>query len=110
VPSGGIGGDMTFYYKEPKAGNLWVFALDAKSPVIDSGSDLVMSNNSIDAAGRWGDFEPTESLRLAVGRDVLAKLGVRFLYQVIALVVVVHDHPIHTRFLDWSRQTAPRTG
>ena len=28
VPSGGIGGDMTFYYKEPKAGNLWVFALD----------------------------------------------------------------------------------
>ena len=28
VPSGGIGGDMTFYYTEPKAGNLWVFALD----------------------------------------------------------------------------------
>lgn len=28
VPSGGIGGDMTFYYKEPKAGNLFVFALD----------------------------------------------------------------------------------
>jgi alcohol dehydrogenase (cytochrome c) len=28
VPSGGIGGDMTFYYAEPKAGNLWVFALD----------------------------------------------------------------------------------
>ncbi|MBM3395286.1 MAG: PQQ-dependent dehydrogenase, methanol/ethanol family [Betaproteobacteria bacterium] len=28
VPSGGIGGDMGFYYNEPKAGNLWVFALD----------------------------------------------------------------------------------
>ena len=28
VPSGGIGGDMIFYYKEPKAGNLWVFALE----------------------------------------------------------------------------------
>ncbi|MEZ5400958.1 MAG: PQQ-dependent dehydrogenase, methanol/ethanol family [Bryobacteraceae bacterium] len=28
APSGGIGGDMTFYYKEPRAGNLWVFALD----------------------------------------------------------------------------------
>jgi len=28
VPSGGIGGDMIFYYKEPKAGNLWVFAVD----------------------------------------------------------------------------------
>ena len=23
VPSGGIGGDMTFYYTEPKAGNIW---------------------------------------------------------------------------------------
>jgi alcohol dehydrogenase (cytochrome c) len=33
VPSGGIGGDMTFYYKEPKAGNLWVFALDGGLPV-----------------------------------------------------------------------------
>ena len=32
VPSGGIGGDMTFYYKEPKAGNLWVFALDGGAP------------------------------------------------------------------------------
>ena len=32
VPSGGIGGDMTFYYKEPKAGNLWVFALDGGVP------------------------------------------------------------------------------
>jgi alcohol dehydrogenase (cytochrome c) len=28
VPSGGIGGDMSFYYKEPKAGNLFAFALD----------------------------------------------------------------------------------
>ena len=28
VASGGIGRDMIFYYKEPKAGNLWVFALD----------------------------------------------------------------------------------
>ena len=28
VPSGGIGGDMIFYYTEPRAGNLWVFALD----------------------------------------------------------------------------------
>ena len=36
VPSGGIGGDMTFYYTEPKAGNLWVFALDGAS-LVDSG-------------------------------------------------------------------------
>ena len=28
IESGGIGGDMIFYYNEPKAGNLWVFALD----------------------------------------------------------------------------------
>ena len=32
VPSGGIGGDMTFYYTEPKAGNIWVFALDGGGP------------------------------------------------------------------------------
>ena len=31
VPYGGIGGDMTFYYNEPKTGNLWVFALDGET-------------------------------------------------------------------------------
>src|SRR5262249_31754805 len=34
VPSGGIGGDVgTFYYTEPKAGNLFAFALDGGGPV-----------------------------------------------------------------------------
>jgi len=54
VPSGGIGGDMTFYYKEPKAGNLWVFALDAKSPVTDSGSDLVAREGAVPRVGQPG--------------------------------------------------------
>src|SRR5262249_46174478 len=54
VPSGGIGGDMTFYYKEPKAGNLWVFALDATSPsaTTDSGSDLVVREGAIPRFGQ----------------------------------------------------------
>src|SRR5262249_10864116 len=52
--SGGIGGDMTFYYKEPKAGNLWVFALDAKSPTTDSGSDLVAREGAVPRVGQPG--------------------------------------------------------
>src|SRR5262249_53382671 len=54
VPSGGIGGDMTFYYKEPKAGNLWVFALDAKSPPADSGNDLLAREGAVPRVGPPG--------------------------------------------------------
>ncbi|HEX6986232.1 MAG TPA: hypothetical protein VF170_12700, partial [Planctomycetaceae bacterium] len=32
VPSGGVGGDMGFYYEAPKAGNIFVFALDGGGP------------------------------------------------------------------------------
>ena len=39
VPSGGIGGDMTFYYTEPKAGNLWVFALDGGPREVQEGHE-----------------------------------------------------------------------
>jgi len=54
VPSGGIGGDMAFYYNEPKAGNLWVFALDAKLPTTDSASDLVARTGAIPRVGQPG--------------------------------------------------------
>ena len=72
VPSGGIGGDMTFYYTEPKAGNLWVFALDdGGQPPVPAGTNLVTLEGSLPAVGEPGHtlggrvlpgygFEPTE--------------------------------------------------
>jgi alcohol dehydrogenase (cytochrome c) len=55
VPSGGIGGDMVFYYKEPKAGNLWVFALDAAESRTDTtGTDLVTREGSLPRVGEPG--------------------------------------------------------
>ncbi len=54
VPSGGIGGDMGFYYTEPKAGNLWVFALDGRRPAIGTGSNLTDIPNSIPPVGTPG--------------------------------------------------------
>jgi mono/diheme cytochrome c family protein len=72
VPSGGIGGDMTFYYKEPKAGNLWVFALDGGAAVRDPpGTNLVTREGSLPRVGEPGStlggrvlpgygFSPTE--------------------------------------------------
>ena len=74
VPSGGIGGDMTFYYTEPKAGNLWVFALDGGPRSAQPGTNLTMVPGSLPRVGEPGHtlggrvlpgygFEPTE------GRD-----------------------------------------
>ena len=55
VPSGGIGGDMTFYYTEPKAGNIWVFALDGGGPARAApGSNLVTLENSLPRVGQPG--------------------------------------------------------
>ena len=55
VPSGGIGGDMTFYYTEPKAGNLWVFALDGGGPArIAPGSNLVTLEGGLPRVGEPG--------------------------------------------------------
>ena len=55
VPSGGIGGDMTFYYTEPKAGNLWVFAIDGGGPArIGPGSNLVTLEGGIPRVGEPG--------------------------------------------------------
>jgi alcohol dehydrogenase (cytochrome c) len=55
VPSGGIGGDMTFYYKEPKAGNLWVFALDGGAPVpVPTGTNLVGLRGGLPKVGEPG--------------------------------------------------------
>jgi mono/diheme cytochrome c family protein len=55
VPSGGIGGDMMFYYKEPKAGNLWVFALDGgPAPAVPPGSNLITKRGSLVRVGEPG--------------------------------------------------------
>ncbi len=55
VPSGGIGGDMTFYYTEPKAGNIWVFALDGGGPArVAPGSNLTTLQNSLPRVGEPG--------------------------------------------------------
>jgi mono/diheme cytochrome c family protein len=72
VPSGGIGGDMIFYYKEPKGGSLWVFALDGgpRGP-LPAGSNLVVREGSLPRVGEPGStlggrvlpgygFPPTE--------------------------------------------------
>ena len=77
VPSGGIGGDMTFYYTEPKAGNLWVFALDGAAARVQEGTNLTALPGSLPRVGEPGHtlggrvlpgygFEPTE------GSDPLA--------------------------------------
>lgn len=72
VPSGGIGGDMTFYYTEPKAGNIFVFALDGGGPArVSPGSNLVTLKGGLPRVGEPGHtlggrvlpgygFEPTE--------------------------------------------------
>ena len=55
VPSGGIGGDMTFYYTEPKAGNLWVFALDGGGPArVAPGSNLTLLEGGLPRVGEPG--------------------------------------------------------
>jgi mono/diheme cytochrome c family protein len=55
VPSGGIGGDMTFYYTEPKAGNIWVFALDGGGPArVAPGSNLVTLKGALPRVGEPG--------------------------------------------------------
>jgi alcohol dehydrogenase (cytochrome c) len=71
VPSGGIGGDMIFYFKEPKAGNLWVFALDGGAPAPMSAGNLVAREGAVPRVGTPGStlggrvlpgygFPPTE--------------------------------------------------
>ena len=70
VPSGGIGGDMTFYYTEPKAGNLWVFALDGGAARVQEGTNLTTLPGGLPRVGEAGHtlggrvlpgygFEPT---------------------------------------------------
>ena len=55
VPSGGIGGDMTFYYTEPKAGNLFVFALDGGGPArIPAGTNLTTLEGGLPQVGQPG--------------------------------------------------------
>jgi mono/diheme cytochrome c family protein len=71
IPSGGIGGDMIFYYKEPKAGNLWVFALDGGPKHEMPSHNLVTRIGSLPQVGQPGQtlggrvlpgygFPPTE--------------------------------------------------
>jgi alcohol dehydrogenase (cytochrome c) len=55
VPSGGIGGDMTFYYTEPKAGNLWVFALDGGNrDLVPTETNLVTLPGGLPKVGEPG--------------------------------------------------------
>ena len=55
VPSGGIGGDMSFYYKEPRAGNLWVFELGGGSPPpVPTGTNLVTLEGGLPRVGEPG--------------------------------------------------------
>jgi alcohol dehydrogenase (cytochrome c) len=54
VPSGGIGGDMGFYYTEPKAGNLWVFALDGGPKRTQPDTNLVTIPGSLPMVGQPG--------------------------------------------------------
>jgi mono/diheme cytochrome c family protein len=72
VPSGGIGGDMAFYYTEPKAGNIWVFALDGGGPAREpEGTNLTFLEGGVPMVGNPGHtlggrvlpgygFKPTE--------------------------------------------------
>jgi glucose dehydrogenase len=67
VPSGGIGGDMTFYYKEPKAGNLWVFALDGGGPArVPTGTETNLSTR-LGALPRVGEPGSTLGGRVLPG-------------------------------------------
>ena len=55
MPSGGIGGDMTFYYTEPKAGNIWVFALDGGGPArVSPGTNLTTLEGGLPRVGEPG--------------------------------------------------------
>jgi mono/diheme cytochrome c family protein len=55
VPSGGIGGDITFYYTEPKAGNIFVFALDGGGPArVSPGSNLTQLRGGLARVGEPG--------------------------------------------------------
>ena len=55
VPSGGIGGDMTFYYTEPRAGNVWVFALDGGGPArVAPGTNLSLLEGGLPRVGEPG--------------------------------------------------------
>jgi len=54
VPSGGIGGDMGFYYTEPKAGNLWVFALGGAPRGADAANNLITLPGSLPNVGEPG--------------------------------------------------------
>ena len=54
VPSGGIGGDMIFYYTEPKAGNLWVFALDGGPGNVQPGTNLTPLPGGLPRVGEPG--------------------------------------------------------
>ena len=54
VPSGGIGGDMGFYYTEPKAGNLWVFALGGAPRGSDAANNLITLPGSLPNVGEPG--------------------------------------------------------
>jgi alcohol dehydrogenase (cytochrome c) len=55
VPSGGIGGDMGFYFKEPRAGNLFVFALDGGGPMPEpTGTNLTMLKGGLPRVGEPG--------------------------------------------------------
>ena len=55
VPSGGIGGDMTFYYTEPKAGNIWVFAIDGGGPArVAPGTNLTTLKGGLPRVGEPG--------------------------------------------------------
>ena len=46
---------MTFYYTEPKAGNLWVFALDGARPVREqAGTNLVTLPGGLPRVGEPG--------------------------------------------------------
>jgi mono/diheme cytochrome c family protein len=67
VPSGGIGGDMTFYYKEPKAGNLWVFALDGGGPArVPTGTETNL-NTRLGALPKVGEPGSTLGGRVLPG-------------------------------------------
>ncbi len=54
VPSGGVGGDMSFYYTEPKAGNIWVFALEGGPAHASPASNLVTLKGALPRVGEPG--------------------------------------------------------